>query len=373
MNFEEHAGKTLLRAVGIDTPKGILAHSSEEAQKAAEELGPCVIKAQVPIGKRGKAGGIKLAAGPHDARTLAEQILGMNIAGYPVESLLVEEQIPIKQEFYAAILNDPETKGPLILFSSEGGMDIEEIAAEHPDRLLRHPIDIQKTLDVASLMQAVAKTDEDNAKAITAFLCKLYIAYQDNDAELLEVNPLVLTEHNRLIALDCKFTLDDSAIKRRTELAERGTPDKLTGLEKQAQEIGFKYIELDGNVGILANGAGLTMTSMDVIRHYGGIPANFLEIGGEAYSLGKPALKTVLANPKVKSLLINFCGAFARTDVMTAGIVEAWLEIKPDIPIFFTVHGTGEDKAVEMIRNQLGLEPFDVMDDAVKAAVEAAK
>lgn len=373
MNFEEYAAKPLLRSVGIETPSGEIAEDPLEAARIAEEIGPCVVKAQVPTGKRGKAGGIELAKTPDDARQAAERIIGLTIGTHEVEKVLVEAQVPIRTELYAAILNDPETKGPLILFSPEGGMDIEEIAADHPDRLMRHPVDIREGFDPASVQSALPSADGLDAAELTSLLERLYGAYVANDAELLEINPLVLTEDGRLIALDCKFTLDDSAIKRRQELAEQGSPDRLTGLEGKAQEIGFKYIELDGEVGILANGAGLTMTSMDAVSHYGGHPANFLEIGGEAYGLGKEALEIVLSNPRVKSLLVNFCGAFARTDVMTAGIVEAWDEMKPAVPVFFTIHGTGEDEAVEMVRDRLGIEPFNLMDDAVKAAVEAAR
>ena len=189
----------------------------------------------------------------------------------------------------------------------------------------------------------------------------------------VDVNYVELTKDGDVIALDCKFTLDDSAIKRQQELSEKGSPDKLSGLEARGQAAGLKYIELDGSVGILANGAGLTMTSMDAITHYGGKPANFLEIGGEAYSLGREALELVLANPNVKSLLVNFCGAFARTDVMAGGIVEAWEKVQPTIPVFFTIHGTGEDEARAMVRDRLGIEPYELMDDAVKAAIAAAE
>jgi succinyl-CoA synthetase beta subunit len=162
-------------------------------------------------------------------------------------------------------------------------------------------------------------------------------------------------------------------VKRHEDLAARATPEKLTALEERGREHGLKYIELEGDVGVLANGAGLTMTTMDSVRHFGGSPANFLEIGGEAYRLGKEALGLVLDNPRVKSLVINFCGAFARTDVMTQGIVEAWEELKPDLPVFFSIHGTGDEEAIALLKARLGMEPYDHMDDAVKAAVEAAK
>jgi succinyl-CoA synthetase beta subunit len=176
-----------------------------------------------------------------------------------------------------------------------------------------------------------------------------------------------------IVALDCKFTLEDSGAARHGDRREKAAPEKLTALEEQAKAAGLKYIDLDGDVGILANGAGLTMTTMDMVRYYGGQPANFLEIGGEAYTLGKPALELVMANPKIKSLLVNFCGAFARTDVMAEGIVNAWLDLKPDLPVFFSIHGTGDVEAVAMVRDRLGMEPYDKMDDAVKAAVAAAK
>jgi succinyl-CoA synthetase beta subunit len=175
------------------------------------------------------------------------------------------------------------------------------------------------------------------------------------------------------IALDCKLTVDDSALPRQEALARTGSPDKTTDLEARAKALHLKYIELDGEVGVLANGAGLTMTTMDAIRHFGGAPANFMEIGGDSYTKAVPALEIVLDNPKVKALLVNFCGAFARTDVMAEGVVNAWLELKPKIPIVFTIHGTGEDEAIAMVRSRLGIEPVDLMDDAVKAAVAAAK
>ena len=373
MNFEEYAAKPLIEAAGIAVPEGMVVETAEAAAAAAEKLGPCVIKAQVPTGKRGKAGGIQLAGSADEAREAAARILGMEIATHKVAQLLVEQQVPIATELYAAVLNDSASKGPMLLFSPEGGMDIEEIAAEHPDKLLQLEIDIREGLDRDALMAALPAVEGVAPDAVADVLMALYGAYADNDAELMEINPLVATTDGRLVALDCKFTLDDSAIKRREELASAGTPDKLTELEARGQAQGLKYIELDGEVGVLANGAGLTMTTMDAVRHYGGEPANFLEIGGEAYTLGKPALELVLSNPNVKSLLVNFCGAFARTDVMVEGLLDAWDDVKPQVPVVFTIHGTGEDEAIAMVRDKLGLEPHDIMDDAVRAAVEAAK
>jgi len=373
LTFEEHAAKPLLRAAGIDTPKGRLAVTAAEAASAAREIGPCVIKAQVPTGKRGKAGGIKLAATPDEAKLAAAAILGMSIGEHRVAKVLLEEQVQIAHEMYAAVLNDPASQGPLLLFSAQGGMDIEEIAEQHPDALVRLPVDIRNGLDIKALERALTQPLPCDRAALVALLGRLYAAYAANDAELMEVNPLVLTADGRLIALDCKYAMDDSAIARHAELAESGTPDKLTALEERGKSLALKFIELEGTVGVLANGAGLTMTTMDAVRHFGGSPANFMEIGGESYTKAKPALELVLSNPRVKCLLVNFCGAFARTDVMAEGVINAWLDLKPAIPIFFTIHGTGEDEAIAMVKERLGIAPYDLMDDAVKAAVVAAQ
>jgi succinyl-CoA synthetase beta subunit len=332
-----------------------------------------VIKAQVPTGKRGKAGGIKLASNPDEARTMAAAILGMSIGEHRVDTVLVEEQVPIAHEMYAAVLNDPASKGPLLLFSAQGGMDIEEIADKHPDALLRLAIDIRRGPDPKAIERALATDLPCDRGKLIALLCRLYTAYAANDAELMEINPLVVTVDGKLIALDCKYAIDDSAIPRHAELAKSGSPDKLTELEERGKALGLKFIELDGSVGVLANGAGLTMTTMDAVRHFGGNPANFMEIGGESYTKAKPALELVLSNRNVKCLLVNFCGAFARTDVMAEGVINAWLDLKPKIPIFFTIHGTGEDEAIAMVKERLAITPYDLMDDAVIAAVEAAR
>lgn len=363
MNLEEHAAKPLLAAAGIAIPNGTVCSDIDAAARAAAGLGPCVVKAQVPTGKRGKAGGIKLAATSEEARIAAAAILGMTIGGHTVKRVLVEQQVPIARELYAAVLNDPATNGPLLLYSNEGGMDIEELAASRPEALQRVPIDIEAGFDAATL---------DAPAGVVEALTRLYRLYRDSDAELLEINPLVITRDGRVIALDCKLVLDDAGLPRRPDLARLGTSEKLTGLEQRGRELGLRYIELDGPVGLLANGAGLTMTTMDAIAHAGGRASNFLEIGGDAYTQAQPALELVLANPRVKSLVVNFCGAFARTDVMADGVVKAWKVLQPRIPVFFSIHGTGEEEAIALVKRELGLEPFDRMEDAVAAAVRAA-
>jgi succinyl-CoA synthetase beta subunit len=374
MNFEEHAAKSLILApAGIATPRGILCTSAAEAAKAANEIGPCVVKAQVPAGKRGKAGGIKLANTAKEAEQVAGQILGMTIGDYTVERLLIEEQAKIAREFYAAVLHDTEARKPLILFSTEGGMDIEEIAAEKPAAIRRLLVDIDATPSAAEIAGMLAGLDLGAAQGqIADILARLHAAYRARDAELLEINPLALLADGRVVALDCKFVLDDAAIYRQPQIAPHGSPGAMTELEQRGAAAGLKFIQLDGNVGVLANGAGLTMTTMDVIRHYGGKPANFLEIGGEAYTKAEIALDLVLSNPGVNSLVINFCGAYARTDVMADGVVKAWHKMKPKVPVFFSIHGTGEDEAVALVRQELGIEPYDFMEDAIEQAVKAA-
>ncbi len=375
MNFEEHAAKSLVLApAGIPIPRGVLCVSAAEAAQATAAIGPCVVKAQVPTGKRGKAGGIKLAGTPKEAEQMAEQILGMRIGDYIVERLLVEQQVKIVSEFYAAVLHETQARKPLILFSTEGGMDIEEIAAEKPKAIRRLAVDIDKASSPMDIAGLLAGLDLGAAEAqVGDILQKLYAAYRERDAELLEINPLALLADGRVVALDCKFVLDDASIFRQAQLAPHGSAGAMTNLERRGAEAGLKLIQLDGNVGVLANGAGLTMTTMDVIRHYGGKPANFLEIGGEAYTKAEIALDLVLSNPGVKSLVINFCGAFARTDVMADGVVKAWAKLKPKVPVFFSIHGTGEDEAVGLVRGALGIEPYDFMEDAVQAAVQAAE
>lgn len=373
MNFEEHAAKPLLARHGIAVPRGALAKTADEAAAVAARFGPVVIKAQVPAGKRGKAGGIKLAATPGEASACAAAIIGMEIGGHRVEKVLVEEQMPIERELYAAALNDPESKGPLVMFSTEGGMDIEEVAERTPAKVRRRPVDIRHGFSTADGQALIAGLGLGEAEGkIAEALAGLYAAYAAFDAELLEINPLVVTRYGRVIALDCKFVMDDCGIVRQRDVAAAGNPDKLTELEEKAKAAGLKYIELDGNVAVLANGAGLTMTTMDVVRHHGGRPANFLEIGGESYTKAKPALELLLSKPGIKSLVVNFCGAFARTDVMTQGVIEAIEALKPKLPIFFSVSGTGEEEAIKLLKERLGVTPLATMDEASKAAVDAA-
>lgn len=375
MNFDEHAAKSLVLApAGIPVPRGQICRTAKEAAQAVCAIGPAVIKAQVAAGKRGKAGGIKPADTPEEAERVAAAILGMSIGEYKVERVLVEEQANIAHEFYAAVLTDTDARKPLVLFSTQGGMDIEEVAAATPDAIRRQHVDLDVEPGAVDFVSMLAGLQLGDAQASVAdILSRLYAAYRRRDAELLEINPLAQLADRRVVALDCKFVLDDAAAYRQEDIVGVAAPAPMTALEQRGAENGLKFIQLDGNVGVLANGAGLTMTTMDVIRHFGGRPANFLEIGGEAYTKSAAALELVLSNPGVKSLIINFCGAFARTDVMAEGVVKAWQELKPAIPVFFSIHGTGEDEAIALVRARLGIEPYDLMEDAIQAAVRAAQ
>jgi succinyl-CoA synthetase beta subunit len=375
MNFVEHVAKAkVLAPAAIAVPRGKVCGSPEQAAAAFADIGACVVKAQVPTGKRGKAGGVRTAASATEAAAAARAILAMSIDGYQVEQVLIEECLDIGRELYAAVVSDFGACRPLVLFSTEGGMDIEEVAAVRPEAVRRRPVEIDDGFAEADAHAMLEGLDLGAAgTAIARVLAALYAVYRERDAELVEVNPLAVLKDGRVVALDCKLTLDDAAAFRQGELAAMAARETLTALERRGAESGLKFIELAGNVGVLANGAGLTMTTMDVIRHFGGEPANFLEIGGEAYTKAETALGLVLSRDGVKSLVINFCGAFARTDVMAEGVVQAWEKLKPRVPVFFSIHGTGEEEAVKLVRERLGIEPFDVMEDAVKAAVEAAR
>jgi len=375
MNLEEYAAKRhVLLPAGVPIPNGVVCSTPEEASAAVGRIGPSVVKAQVPTGKRGKSGGIKMADSADDGAAAARAILGMTIGGSRVERVLIEERCPIERELYAAVLVDVGSRSPIVLFSTEGGMDIEEVAERKPDAVRRHVVDVRRGFGAAEAaallggMQLGAATD-----AVADVLVKIYRAFCEKDAELVEINPLAILRGGKVVALDCKFVLDDASTARQPDLAKVASPAKMTVLEERGTSHGLRFIQLDGNVGVLANGAGLTMTTMDVIDHFGGRPANFLEIGGEAYTKAEVALDLVLSNPGVKSLVVNFCGAFARTDVMADGVVRAWEKLKPKIPAFFSIHGTGEDEALKLVRERLGIEPYDLMEDAVKAAVEAAQ
>ena len=373
MNISEHAAKAVLAEAGVRVPGGAPATTPESAARTARRLGAVMVKAQVPMGGRGKAGGIRSSRTPDEAYRVAAELLGSRLGGHPVARVLVEELIPSASELYAAVLNHPAGPARRVVLSERGGVDIEETARTDPELILTLDIDPRMDLLEDTARQFVTGAAVGAAApAVADALVRMYRLHRDSDAELLEVNPLAVTGAGDVVALDCKLVVDGAAAARRPSLAAAAAPEPLTDLERTARELGLQFVELEGDIGVLANGAGLTMTTMDVIAHLGGRPANFLEIGGDAYTKARPALELVLAHDGVRSLVVNFCGAFARTDVMVDGLTGAWLELQPDVPVFFTIDGTGSEEARRMLWRRLGLEPYPAMDEAIAAAILAA-
>jgi succinyl-CoA synthetase beta subunit len=373
MFVQEHWAKQLLKEAGVTVPRGQVADTPDEAARVGASLkGRVAVKAQVPAGKRGKRGAIRFAEGPADVREAARHILGSTFASHAIEQVLIEECVPVARELYAAMVHDTSRKCPLVLLASEGGMDVEEIHAAFPGKVATWPVDIRMGLDMVQASALVERRAIESVArtGVADVLVALYGLYRRLDAELIEINPLALTTTGAIVALDCKLVVDDSALPRHPELP--AAPPRGTPLELRARAAGLLYVELDGDVAVLANGAGLTMSTMDTITYYGGRPANFMEIGGQAYTKAAVALSIVLAKPEVRSLVVNLCGAFARTDVMAEGIARAWRELNPQVPVAFSIHGTGEEEAIALVREQLGIEPYDQMDDAVEAAVRFA-
>lgn len=348
MKLTEYQAKALLAARGVPVPPGRLATTAAEAHAAAEEYGGRVaVKAQVRSGGRGKAGGVVVVESADEASAAAARILGSELNGETVTEVLVEQAADIAEERYLSVMIDPSAGRPLLMRSNEGGVEIEAMTEG-----------IERTVIPA-----------EGYEAPDAFTTTVIEAFSALDALLVEINPLAVTPSGELIALDAKIELDDSAAFRQEH--PDGSAEEGTERERAAAELGLRLIELGGDIAVLANGAGLTMATMDAIVHAGGSPANFLEIGGDAYTKATPALKVVLSQPGVKSLLVNFCGAFARCDVMTAGVIEAWTALDPDLPINFSISGTGQDEARQMVRD-IGYEPHETMEGAVLASVAAA-
>ena len=373
MNIPEHAAKALLEEAGIPVPAGIVADAPERAARAAAGLGPVMVKAQVPVGGRGKSGAVKPARSPTEARAIAAELLGTRLGRHRVTEVLVEERVDVARELYAAVLNHPAGPARRVVFGERGGVDIEETARTHPGSIRTLDIDPRTELSPEAARRLVTSAGVATAApAVADALGRMDRLYTDSDAQLLEINPLAVTAGGDVVALDCKLVLDSAAAARQPSLAAAAAPEPLTDLERAARELGLQFVALDGEVGVLANGAGLTMTTMDAIVHLGGRPANFLEIGGDAYTRARPALEIVLAQQGLRSLVVNFCGAFARTDVMVDGLTGAWAEVQPDVPAFFTIDGTGAAAARRILRERLGLEPYPTMDEAIAAAIRAA-
>jgi succinyl-CoA synthetase beta subunit len=348
MDLLEYQGKQLFAKHGVPVPEGRHATTVPLAVQAAEELGfPVVIKAQVQVGGRGKAGGIKLANDRQEAEEHAGAILGMDIKGFTVHELYVEKASKIAEEYYAAILLDRSARRPMAMLSRMGGMDVEEIAATDPDAIVRVHLDPLLGFSdfVGRRLAFDAGIAEDVVRPVGALLTKLYEAYEQEDATLVEVNPLLVTEDREVVALDAKVTLDGNALFRHPDSAEFRDPSAEDPQEQLAKERGLTYVKLDGNVGILGNGAGLVMSTLDVVAQAGGKPANFLDAGGGAKADEiTSAVEVILSNPKVTAVLFNIFGGITRCDEVARGLIEAFSTLKPEWPFVVRLDGTNDEE-----------------------------
>ncbi len=376
MKLHEYQSKALFAAHGVPIPKGRVASTATEARSAAQELGGrVVVKSQVLVGGRGKAGGIKLAKTPEEAETLAGQILSMTIKGLPVRKVLVDEAADIRKEIYLGITNDRAARRPVIICSAEGGVEIEEVAKTNPEAIIREYIDPLiglRDYNIRNIALAI-NLPRDHWKTFGAIAQGLHQTYVDTDAVLAEINPLVITGDNRMIALDGKIDLDDNALYRHMDLAEMRDLDEESSAETEARKHGLSYVKLDGEIGCLVNGAGLAMGTMDIVKHFGGAPANFLDIGGGAGAdKVAAALRIIVAEPRLKAILINIFGGITRADEVAKGVLQAMDEVGIKVPMVVRLVGTNEEEGRRLLASA-NLITATSLADAARKAVAAAK
>ncbi len=379
MKLHEYQAKALLRAYGMPTPGGVMATTVADARSAAEELGGrVVVKAQIHAGGRGKGGGVKLANSAEEAERHAAAILGMTLVthqtgpqGRLVKRLLIEEQLPIEREIYLGITLDRAVGKPVFMASAQGGMEIEQVAADDPDAILREVISGAQLRAYQARRLAFALGIRGDALAASVRAMQaLARAYDESDATLVEINPFVLTTDGRAITLDAKMDIDDNALYRHPDLAELRDLDEEEPLETDAINHGLNYIKLDGNVGCMVNGAGLAMATMDIIQYAGGMPANFLDVGGGANKDQiKNGFRIILSDPNVKAIMINIFGGILKVDVLAEGIVAAAQELQIGVPMVLRLEGTNVEKGREILANS-GLD-FVVARDMKEAAMQA--
>ena len=376
MKLHEYQSKTIFAKYGIPIPKGRVASTADEAKQIAEELGGrAVIKAQVLVGGRGKAGGVKVAKNSDEAAEFASQILAMSIKGLRVRKVLVDEAAGIAHEIYFSITNDRAAKKPVMIASAAGGVDIEEVAATTPEKIIKVHVDPLLGLrdyqarDIAASIDLPRELWRDFSKIATS----LWNVYRENDAELAEINPLVITKDNKLVALDGKMLIDDNSLFRHTDLAEIRDIDEEAPAETDARRHGLSFIKLDGNIGCMVNGAGLAMTSMDIVKLFGGEPANFLDIGGGAGAdKVAAAMRIILSDPNVKAVLFNIFGGITRCDEVARGILVAMDQVKPKVPMVVRLVGTNAEEGRKLLENA-NMITAETLADAAKKAVAAAK
>jgi len=379
VDLYEYQGKELFRRFGILVSEGRLARTPAEARAAAEALGgPVVVKAQVLTGGRGKAGGIKLADGPDDAERKAEEILGLDIRGHVVRKLWIESASEIAKEHYLSVTFDRGAKKALFMLTTEGGVEIEEVAAEKPEALARlhvDPLEGFQPYQARRLIYRAGIEDEAEQKQILDLVGKLYRCFVESDAMLCEINPLIVTPEGEVRALDSKFTVDDNALYKHPDLAEMRDPEAYPPEERAAREKGVTYVKLDGDVGILGNGAGLVMSTLDMIALVGGRPANFCDLGGGGDAQGVvDALEVITADPQVRSILFNIFAGITRCDEVARGILQALERIRIERPIVVRFDGTNAEEGRELLEEaappNLHAEP--TMLEAARRAVELA-
>jgi succinyl-CoA synthetase beta subunit len=379
MDLYEYQGKELFKRFGIPVSEGRVADTPEAARAAAEELGgQVVVKAQVLTGGRGKAGGIKLAAGPDEAEEHAGNILGMDINGHVVRKLWIEKASDIEREYYLSLTFDRGEKKALFMFTKEGGVEIEEVAAERPEALARldvDPLEGFQPYQARRLIYGAGIEDEGEQKQIAKIAGQLYEAFVGSDATLTEINPLIVTPEGEVKALDSKFTVDDNALYKHPDIAELLDLDAYPPEERAAREKGVTYVKLDGEVGVLGNGAGLVMSTLDVVALAGGRPANFCDLGGGGDAEGVvDALEIISADPQVKSILFNIFGGITRCDEVARGILQALDRLTIEEPIVVRLDGTNAEEGRQLLRDasppNLHVEP--TMLDAARRAVELA-
>ena len=376
MDLYEHQGKELFARHGVPVSAGVVAYTPEEAEAAARELGgQVVVKAQVHAGGRGKAGGVKLANDPADAKAKAEDILGLDIKGHVVRRLWIEDASDIDREYYFSINFDRTEKSVLLMLSTEGGMDIEQVAEETPEKLATMHIDPVWGLRPFQARELAfrAKIHADVRNKVIAMMLQLYDAFVKEDAMLVEVNPLLVTPEGDVKALDSKFSVDDNALFRHPDIAAMRDVHAQDPQEQMAHEKGVTYVKLDGEVGILGNGAGLVMSTLDVIQQCGGRPANFLDVGGGANADGIVAsLEIILSDPKVKSVFFNIFGGITRCTEVAKGIIAALEQLDVRVPIVVRLDGTASDEGLQMLADA-NLSNVTVSDTMLGAAAEAVQ
>jgi succinyl-CoA synthetase beta subunit len=375
MKLHEYQSKLIFAKYGIPIPKGRVAATASEARSIAEELGGrVVIKSQVLVGGRGKAGGIKLAKSPHEAEELATLILGMEIKGLPVRKVLVDEAANISKEIYLGITNDRAARKPVMMCSAAGGVEIEEVARLTPEKIIKVHIDPLLGLKDYQARDIAAAIDlpRDHWRTFGQIANSLWQAYCDCDATLAEINPLVITGDNHLIAVDGKMLIDDNALFRHTDLAEMRDLDAEATSEVEARKYGLTFIKLEGNIGCMVNGAGLAMTTMDIIKLFGGEPANFLDIGGGAGAEKvAAALRIILADANVKAVLFNIFGGITRCDEVARGILTAMEDVKPKVPMVVRLVGTNAEEGRNLLASA-HMITAETLAEAAKKAVAAA-